>query len=126
MLLVAPNERKVRIEVGYGLEGVLTDAAASTVVQSLVLPRFRAGDLQGGVEAGARGLLELLRPEGDAAPSDWTEQPRLQEPQGIPWPTLSCSVSLPSCCSCACCRAVGCPAAPIAAATVEAALAIRL
>ena len=88
LLLVAPNERKVRVEVGYGLEGVLTDAAASTVVQSLVLPRFRAGDLQGGVEAGTRGLLELLRPEGDAAPSEWDGQPRPQAPQGIPWPTL--------------------------------------
>ena len=88
LLLVAPNERKVRIEVGYGLEGVLTDAAASTVIQSLVLPRFRAGDLQGGVEAGARGLLELLRPEGEAAPSDWAGQPRPQVAQGIPWQTL--------------------------------------
>src|SRR6476646_458562 len=47
LFLVAPNERKVRIEVGYGLEGVLTDAAASVVVQSLVLPRFRGGDLPG-------------------------------------------------------------------------------
>ena len=88
LLLVAPNERKVRIEVGYGLEGVLTDAAASTIIQSLVLPRFRAGDLQGGVEAGARGMLELLRPEGEAAPSGWAGQPRPQEAQGIPWPTL--------------------------------------
>ena len=46
-----PLRTVLRVEVGYGLEGVLTDAAASTIVQSLVLPRFRAGDLPGGVEA---------------------------------------------------------------------------
>lgn len=91
LLVVAPAERKVRIEVGYGLEGVLTDAAAATIVQSLVLPRFRAGDLPGGVEAGAAGLLELLRPEGGdtatAAPTQspsWSGQPRPQAPAGGP------------------------------------------
>jgi uncharacterized protein len=90
LLLVAPNERKVRIEVGYGLEGVLTDAAASAVVQSLILPRFRAGDLAGGVEAGARGVLELLRPEGEAAPpGGWAAPPRPRAATGVPWPTLA-------------------------------------
>jgi uncharacterized protein len=89
LLLVAPAERKVRIEVGYGLEGVLTDAAASTIIQSLILPRFRAGDLQGGVEAGARGLLELLRPDGQTAPAGWAGQERPQTVGGVPLPTLA-------------------------------------
>ena len=89
LLLVAPSERKVRIEVGYGLEGVLTDAAASTIIQSLILPRFRAGDLQGGVEAGARGLLELLRPDGQTAPAGWAGQERPQTVGGVPLPTLA-------------------------------------
>ena len=89
LLLVAPSERKVRIEVGYGLEGVLTDAAASTIIQSLILPRFRAGDLQGGVEAGARGLLELLRPDGQTAPAGWAGQERPQTAGGVPLPTLA-------------------------------------
>lgn len=89
LLVVAPAERKVRIEVGYGLEGVLTDAAAATIVQSLVLPRFRAGDLPGGVEAGAGGILELLRPEGDGdaspqVPPGWSGQPRQQAAGGGP------------------------------------------
>jgi uncharacterized protein len=89
LLLVAPSERKVRIEVGYGLEGVLTDAAASTIIQSLILPRFRAGDLQGGVEAGARGLLELLRPDGQTAPAGWAGQETQQAVGGVPLPTLA-------------------------------------
>lgn len=82
LLVVAPGERRVRIEVGYGLEGVLTDAAASTIVQSLVLPRFRAGDLPGGIEAGARGILELLRPEDGAAssPPAWSRPSTRQAP----------------------------------------------
>jgi uncharacterized protein len=67
LLVVAPRERKVRIEVGYGLEGVLTDAASATIIQSLVLPRFRSGDMEGGIVAGTRGMLELLRPEDGAA-----------------------------------------------------------
>jgi uncharacterized protein len=89
LLLVAPNERKVRIEVGYGLEGVLTDAAAGVIVQSLILPRFRAGDLQGGVEAGVHGLLELLRPEGGTAGPGWAGQPRPPAAAGVPWPMLA-------------------------------------
>lgn len=61
LLLVAPNERKVRIEVGYGLEPYVTDALSSTIVQETVLPRFRAGDLPGGIEAGADALLAQLQ-----------------------------------------------------------------
>lgn len=69
LLLVAPGERKVRIEVGYGLEGELTDAAASAVIQSLILPRFRAGDLSGGIEAGANGVVELLAAAAGGEPA---------------------------------------------------------
>jgi uncharacterized protein len=68
LLVVAPRERKVRIEVGYGLEGVLTDAASATIIQSVVLPRFRTGDMEGGILAGTRALLELLSSE---APAGW-------------------------------------------------------
>jgi uncharacterized protein len=61
LLLVAPNEGKVRIEVGYGLEPYVTDALSSIIVQETVLPRFRAGDLPGGIEAGADALLAQLQ-----------------------------------------------------------------
>ena len=44
LLIVAPNERKVRIEVGYGLEGTLTDAVSRLIIENAILPRFRAND----------------------------------------------------------------------------------
>ncbi|EQB09408.1 hypothetical protein L288_05835 [Sphingobium quisquiliarum P25] len=60
LLIVAPNERKVRIEVGYGLEGILTDALSSQIIRNNVTPRFRAGDMAGGIEAGTDALITLL------------------------------------------------------------------
>lgn len=60
LLIVAPNEHKVRIEVGYGLEPVLTDAMTSVILQRAVLPKFRAGDVQGGVVDGTDAIIEQL------------------------------------------------------------------
>jgi uncharacterized protein len=64
LLIVAPNERKVRIEVGYGLEGTLTDAISSFIVQTSILPRFRANDYPGGIKRGAEDIIQVLT--GDA------------------------------------------------------------
>jgi len=69
LLIVAPNERAVRIEVGYGLEGVLTDALSSAIIQGKILPRFRAGDMEGGVKAGADAIVEQLGLDPAAAES---------------------------------------------------------
>ncbi len=60
VLLIAPQEREVRIEVGYGLEGVLTDALANNIIRSVILPRFRAGDMPDGIVAGARAVLQAI------------------------------------------------------------------
>ena len=60
ILLVAPLEKKVRIEVGYGLEPVLTDGLSALIIQQQILPRFRQGDLPGGVVAGADAIIEQL------------------------------------------------------------------
>jgi uncharacterized protein len=60
LFIVAPAEHKVRVEVGYGLEPVLTDALTSVILQTRVLPRFRAGDVSGGVVAGTDALVEQL------------------------------------------------------------------
>jgi uncharacterized protein len=60
LLIVAPNEHKVRIEVGYGLEPIVTDALSEVIIQTQILPKFRNGDFDGGVEAGADALIQQL------------------------------------------------------------------
>ncbi|MFT4096898.1 MAG: TPM domain-containing protein [Rhodoblastus sp.] len=60
LLLVAPNERKVRIEVGYGLEGTMTDALSSVIIRSAIVPKFRSGDYAGGVVAGVDAIIDAL------------------------------------------------------------------
>ena len=60
LLIVAVKERKVRIEVGYGLEGVLTDALTKVIIDSAIVPRFKAGDFPGGIVAGTTDLITAL------------------------------------------------------------------
>ncbi len=60
LFLIAPSEHKVRIEVGYGLEGILTDALTSVILQTQVLPKFKAGDVPGGIEAGTDALIQQM------------------------------------------------------------------
>jgi uncharacterized protein len=71
LLLVAPAEHKVRIEVGYGLEGTLTDALSSVIISSAIIPRFKANDFSGGIERGVDGIISVL--SGDSA--EW--QPKV-------------------------------------------------
>lgn len=61
ILLVAPSQRKLRIEVGYGLEGVLTDAMSGQIIRQYIVPRFKAGDMAGGIVAGTDALIALLQ-----------------------------------------------------------------
>lgn len=68
ILLVAPNERAVRIEVGYGLEGTLTDAGSRLIIENIILPEFRAGNMEAGIVAGVAAMLTLLRGDPDALP----------------------------------------------------------
>lgn len=63
ILLIAKNERKLRIEVGYGLEGVLPDALASRIIREIIVPSFRANDFAGGIEAGVEAILKVTRGE---------------------------------------------------------------
>jgi len=60
LLLLAPNERNVRIEVGYGLEGVLPDAVASTIIQTTMIPQLRRGDYAGAIDKGVDSITEIL------------------------------------------------------------------
>jgi uncharacterized protein len=75
LLLVAPNEHKVRIEVGYGLEGTLTDALSSVIISSAIVPRFKDGDFSGGIARGVDGIISVL--DGDT--TEWQPQPELRE-----------------------------------------------
>ncbi len=63
LLLVTKEERKVRIEVGYGLEGRLTDLLAGRIIDNEITPRFRAGDFDGGITAGVVAMAEAVRGE---------------------------------------------------------------
>ena len=67
LLLVAPNERKVRVEVGYGLEAILTDAFSGQLIRARILPSFRQGDYAAGIAAGVDGLIEQLQAPPEAA-----------------------------------------------------------
>ncbi|MFP5329123.1 MAG: TPM domain-containing protein [Alphaproteobacteria bacterium] len=60
ILLVAPNEKKVRIETGYGARVFLTDAVSSLIIRNSILPRFREGDMAGGIMAGADAIIEQM------------------------------------------------------------------
>jgi uncharacterized protein len=63
VLFVFTEDRKVRIEVGYGLEGAIPDVTANRIIQNEILPRFRAGDYSGGIEAGTAALMAAARGE---------------------------------------------------------------
>ena len=66
ILLVAKDDRALRLEVGYGLEGVLPDAIAKRIVDEVIVPRFRDGDFAGGVEAGVDQVLKVV--DGEPLP----------------------------------------------------------
>lgn len=67
ILLVAPNEKKVRIETGYGAEGFLPDILAGRIIRNEILPRFRSGDMAGGIMAGADSIVRQMSLRGDEA-----------------------------------------------------------
>ncbi len=78
LLIVAPNERKVRIEVGYGLEGTLTDALTKFIIENSIIPRFKAGDIPGGIVRGTDDLVQVL--SGDAEEFKARAKPAVRQP----------------------------------------------
>lgn len=67
LLIVAPKERRVRIEVGYGLESVLTDYRANEIIQNTILPRFKKNDYSGGIMKGTDAILAVLNGDKSAS-----------------------------------------------------------
>jgi uncharacterized protein len=95
LLLVAPNEHRVRIEVGYGLEGTLTDALSKIIIANAIAPRFKAGDFDGGVSRGVDDIITVLTT--DAA--EWQQRPSLRlDRQDVPdwteWVLLAAAIAL--------------------------------
>jgi uncharacterized protein len=69
LLLVAKDDRALRIEVGYGLEGALPDAIARRIIDEVIVPRFRSGDFAGGIEAGLDRMIRVIDGEPLPAPT---------------------------------------------------------
>lgn len=63
LLLIIKNEHKIRIEVGYGLEGVLTDATSSSIIRNQMTPAFKQGDYAAGIQSGTHAILEAIKGE---------------------------------------------------------------
>jgi uncharacterized protein len=75
LLLVAPTEREVRIEVGYGLEPLLTDAESSWIIRTAILPAFKSGDYSGGIRVGIDGIETAVNADPSVVPPDPQEFP---------------------------------------------------
>jgi uncharacterized protein len=83
LLLVAKDDRRVRIEVGYGLEGAIPDATANRVIQEYLVPRFRAGDYAGGISEASGVLVGLV--DGEPLPAPMVEPSRSRNGSGGGW-----------------------------------------
>ena len=75
LLVVAPNEKKVRIEVGYGLEGVLSDAVASEIINGVMIPRFKNGKMSEGVKEGVLAIIKVASGEEFSSKSGLSDLP---------------------------------------------------
>ena len=75
LLVVAPNEKKVRIEVGYGLEGVLTDAVASQIINSVMIPEFKNGKMSEGVKDGVLAIIKAASGEEFSSKNSLSDLP---------------------------------------------------
>ncbi|WP_137865044.1 TPM domain-containing protein, partial [Sphingomonas sp. 3F27E9-B] len=91
VLIVAPNERKVRIEVGYGLEPIMTDGLSSQIINETIIPKFKAGDMAGGIVAGAQAIaaqmklpLEAAEQRAQQQQAQVTQKPQKSHGGGFP------------------------------------------
>jgi uncharacterized protein len=78
LLVVAKDDRKLRIEVGYGLEGALTDVTSKRIIDEIITPRFRSGDFAGGISAGIDRIIRVI--DGERLPAP---EPRQRQSSGV-------------------------------------------
>src|SRR4249919_3599235 len=95
LFLVAPNERRVRIEVGYGLEKTLTDALSKVIITNAIAPRFKAGDFGDGISRGVDDIITVLTTDA----SEWQQRPALrldsqQTPDWVNWLLVAGAIGL--------------------------------
>ncbi|WP_082143820.1 TPM domain-containing protein [Nitratireductor soli] len=86
LLLVAVDDRKMRIEVGYGLEGTLTDLHSKLIIENTMVPAFRAGDFAGGISGAVDDIVMVL--EGNAAELEARAERNAQDDESLPWPVI--------------------------------------
>ncbi|MCG6207875.1 YgcG family protein [Rhodopseudomonas sp. HC1] len=91
ILLVAKNDRKLRIEVGYGLEGALPDVTAKRIIDEIITPKFKSGDFEGGIEAGVDRMISVI--DGEPLPKpepqhEWAAPESIDEISGWAIPLL--------------------------------------
>jgi uncharacterized protein len=88
LLIVAPEEREVRIEIGYGLEGELTDAQSRTIIETRILPHFREGDFAAGIKDGVAAMIDTLGGSYDPALAPVQVPESARAPSAIPFAIL--------------------------------------
>jgi uncharacterized protein len=84
LLVVAKNDRKLRIEVGYGLEGSLTDVTSRRIIDEDITPKFRTGDFAGGISAGVDRIIQVINGEQLPAPA-----PQASHGQDVDWDSIT-------------------------------------
>lgn len=87
LVVVVPRDRRMRIEVGYGLEGTLTDVAASRIIRDVMTPRFRSGDYDGGIAQGVAAIVAHL--EGKASVAAHAPEPSARQSDFIKAPNMA-------------------------------------
>lgn len=98
LLIVARDEHKIRIEVGYGLEGMLTDAQSWVIINQVIAPAFKAGNYSKGISDGVAAMLQVVGGDPLAVPAHVSEANFAKQTRAFP---LACSSCCWQCCGCA-------------------------
>ena len=106
LLVIAKNDRRLRIEVGYGLEGALTDVTTKRIIDEDITPKFKAGDFAGGVSAGVNRMIRVIDGEKlpEPEPQHWQEHRPVQRDRSVQSVRLSAFVFIVGS-ACAACSA---------------------
>lgn len=88
IMMVALQDRKIRIEVGYGLEGQVPDGKAGTIYREVITPYFKAGDYNSGITAGVYALIKAITPDYTLPTGQISEIPVRRKARGFSWPVL--------------------------------------